>query len=366
MASSQSRQVELGVFLPIAEGGFIFSESAPPTPATYSYNEQTALLAEELGFDFVMSQIKWRGFGGPTRAWDSALESHTLMSMLGQRTKRIRLIASVNILSIHPAIFAKMVATTCDAVGDRYGINIVTGSFPSEMAQFGLWGLDHDRRYDKAHEYMEVLTRLWSEDSVSFAGQHFTLEDAQAWPKPCPLPKIVCAGVSPKGLDFTTTWGDAAFISASGGEYSKVGDSSRQARKLAADRRRTIQTYTTMMIIPGESVADAERRKEHILDGADQVALRAMATEYGLRMKEDDQGGGSQRLRARAMMGPPVAGDAESMAEQISAAVEVADVDGLMLEMPDYIQDQRWFGENVMPLLAERGLLARPQVPSGM
>lgn len=346
-----STPLELGVFLPIAEGGFIFSENAPSTPATFAYNEKVAVLAEESGFDFIMSQIKWRGFGGKTKAWDRALESHLTMSMLGMRTSRIKLIASVNVLSIHPGIFAKMVATSVDALGDRFGINIVTGSFPGEMAQFGLWRLDHDRRYEMAHEYLEVLTRLWTEDEVDFDGEFYQLRAAQSWPKPPTRPKIVCAGVSEKGLAFTARWGDAAFISASGGAYEKVGPISRRMRDLAAEQGNSIRTYTTMMVIPGETTKAAQARLDHILDGADEQATAAMAAEYGLRAKEDDQGGGAARMRARAIMGPPVVGDADTLIEKITLAAEQADVDGIMIELPDYIEDQQFLATNILPRL---------------
>jgi pyrimidine oxygenase len=111
-----------------------------------------------------------------------------------------------------------------------------------------------------------------------------------------------------------------------------------------------------MMVIPGASVAEAEERRTHILAGADQVAVRAMAEEYGMRMTEDDQGGGAERLRSRAMMGPPVAGPAAFVADRIEEACREGDLDGVMLEMPDYLEDQRWIGEQVLPILRERGL----------
>jgi len=355
--AAPDRAIELGVFLPVAEGGFIFSEHAPPTPATWAHNRDVALLAEELGFDFVMSQSKWRGFGGPTRAWDVALESHTLMTLLAVATRRIRLIASVNILSIHPGVLAKMVATAAEASNGRYGLNIVTGSFPSEMAQFGLWHSDHDRRYDLADEYVHMLQRLWTEDSVTHDGDFFTLKDAQSWPKPDRPVDIVCAGASDKGLDFTARRGTAAFVSASGGALHKVEALSRKAKAVAQEHGRTIRTYTTMMLVPGATVDEAEERRRHILAGADEVALGRMAEEYGIRTAEDDQGGGAERLRARAMMGPPVAGPADFVADQIARTCSDGDLDGVMLEMPDYIEDQRWFGREVLPILRERGLV---------
>ncbi len=42
------KDVEFGVFLPVSDGGFIFSSTAPDQPATYAYQKRVAQLAEEL------------------------------------------------------------------------------------------------------------------------------------------------------------------------------------------------------------------------------------------------------------------------------------------------------------------------------
>jgi len=58
------KEVEYGVFMPVGEGGWIRSTTAPAVPATYAYNRQVAILAEHIGLDFLLAMAKWRGFGG--------------------------------------------------------------------------------------------------------------------------------------------------------------------------------------------------------------------------------------------------------------------------------------------------------------
>ena len=60
---------EYGVFLPIGNGGWLVSTTAPHPDGSYEYNKTTAVLAEQAGLDFVMSMAKWRGFGGSTDHW---------------------------------------------------------------------------------------------------------------------------------------------------------------------------------------------------------------------------------------------------------------------------------------------------------
>ena len=56
------------------------------------------------GFDFALSMIKLRGFGGQSRYWDDNLESFTLMAGLASITSRIELYATVAVLTLPPAL----------------------------------------------------------------------------------------------------------------------------------------------------------------------------------------------------------------------------------------------------------------------
>ena len=67
--------LELGLFLPSTSGGVIIADATPPQNVpSWKLNKDATLTAEAAGLDFVLSQVKWRGFGGPSGHWDSALE----------------------------------------------------------------------------------------------------------------------------------------------------------------------------------------------------------------------------------------------------------------------------------------------------
>lgn len=94
---------------------------------TFALNKAIVQAAESWNFDFALSMIKLRGFGGKTEHWDHNLESFTLMAGLAAVTTKIRLFASAAILTLAPAIAARM-ATTIDSIAPgRFGVNIVTG-----------------------------------------------------------------------------------------------------------------------------------------------------------------------------------------------------------------------------------------------
>ena len=79
-AASRRAMKEFGVFLPVANGGWIVSKTTPLLDGGWAQNRDAALIAEEEGFDFVMSMGKWRGFGGDTDHWGRSLEAVTMMA----------------------------------------------------------------------------------------------------------------------------------------------------------------------------------------------------------------------------------------------------------------------------------------------
>ena len=71
--------------------------------------------------------IKLRGFGGETEFWDYAHESFTLMVGLAAVTERIKPFASVAVLTLPPAMVARMAVTIDSIAPGRFGVNIVSG-----------------------------------------------------------------------------------------------------------------------------------------------------------------------------------------------------------------------------------------------
>jgi pyrimidine oxygenase len=142
--------MDIGVFIPIGNNGWLISEASPQYKPSFELNKTVVQKAEAYGFDFALSMIKLHGFGGKTEFWDYCLESFTLMAGLAAVTSRIKLYASTAILTLPPALVARM-ATTIDSIAPgRFGINIVTGWQKVEYEQMGLWPGDQyfGQRYD--------------------------------------------------------------------------------------------------------------------------------------------------------------------------------------------------------------------------
>ena len=171
--------MEIGVFIPIGNNGWLISTTSPQYTPSFDLNKEIVLRAEKYGFDFALSMIKLRGFGGPSRFWDDNLESFTLMAGLASITSRIELMATVAVLTLPPALCARMAMTIDSISHGRFGVNLVTGWQKAEYDQMGVWpGDDHYKyRYDLLTEYATVMQELWATGLPPDSTQFYWIEN---------------------------------------------------------------------------------------------------------------------------------------------------------------------------------------------
>lgn len=356
-----SKNIDLGVFLPVTNNGWIISKTSPQFLPSYELNRNICQLAEKTGFSYVFSMGKWRGFGGDVDFWKYSIESMILMSGLANAVPSLRLIASVAPALIHPAVFAKMAATLDDVCGGRLGINIVSAANKGEYAQMGLYPDNfEDFRYAYTEEWITLVKRLWTEESVTYKGKYFTLDDCQSFPHPRQQTvPIVCATSSEQGFDFIADHCTDGFFGGTSIE-SKIGRS-RHIKEVAAAKGRKVRTHTLIMLIQGETDADAQKLMEHYQSGADEKAIESIYSKRAGTKAEDRITILRDRFehdRTRIFYGglPFVAGP-ERIASMIEELVVGGDIDGVMFVFPDFIEGLKKFGEGVMPLLHRRGLV---------
>jgi len=344
--------MKFGIFVPNTNNGFIISEAAPQYKPSFDLSLEIVEKAERNGLEFALSLVKLRGYGGRTEMWDYALESLTLTAALAARTERIRLFGSVGVLTLHPAIAARMAATIQDVAQGRFGLNIVSGWNRSEYAQAGLWPGDqwYGERYDYSSEYVQVLKELWTDGVSDFKGKYFQLDDCRLEPRPKHHVEVVCAGSSDRGVEFTAEYGDYNFIMAGGGVEGMT--AANQKLLAAGDKAgREVRSIASIIIILGDTDADAERKVQSYFDGADLEALKYVSGQAEL----DVAGATAQKinqLRGGTFMATEViAGSPDTVAEKLDAYSEVEGLEGMMLCFDDYREEIDRFGQEVMPKL---------------
>jgi pyrimidine oxygenase len=351
----EPKHFRLGVFMPVANNGWIISKTAPQYLPTFQLNKDIAQLAERIGFDYVFSMAKWSGYGGETRYWEDTIESFTLMAGLAPVTSRLGLVASLAPILIHPTIVAKMAVTLDDISGGRLGINVVSSD--TEYARMGLYPEDFETyRHEYISEWLDVVKRLWSGEVVDFEGKYFTLTGYSSTPRPLqqPWPTIVYATSSEGGYRFVAEHCDEAFIRCD--EQKNV--TSRKLKALAQDRGRVVKTQAHAVLIQGSTDGEAQRMVEHFREGAD---FEAITNVYEPGHTGDKRARGQQLLdqrfpRTLFYHAFPLIGGPQRIADFIEDMAVNGDFDGMLFSFPDYIEGLTKFNEQVAPLLKERGL----------
>ncbi len=358
--------MELGVFIPIGNNGWLISATSPQYQPSFALNRAVVQKAEDYGLDFALSMIKLRGFGGPTEYWDHNLESFTLMAGLAAVTQRIQLYASVAVLTLPPAIVARMAVTIDSISNGRFGVNLVTGWQKAEYEQMGLWpGEVHfARRYEYLTEYVTVMRELWSTGQSDFKGSFFTMNDCRLSPRPQVPVKLICAGQSDKGMKFATDYCDINFCTAEGLNTPQSCEPTVSRLHTASKRAgRGVSAYLLLMIIADETDEAAMAKWEHYKTGVDVEALAWAADQAGAD-KHAASHSTAGRIRQMGIEAGPegllptrmgrLIGSYASVARMLDEIAAIPGVGGVMLTFDDFLIGMDQFGHRIQPLMASR------------
>ncbi|MQY31281.1 pyrimidine utilization protein A [Nocardia aurantia] len=353
--------MDIGVFIPIGNNGWLISKSAPQYMPSFELNKTIVQKAEKYGLDFALSMIKMRGFGGETEFWDHNLESFTLMAGLAAVTEKIKLFASTPILALPPAIVARMAATVDSIAPGRFGVNIVTGWAPNEYSQMGLWpGEEYfGYRYAQATEYVTVMRQLWADGVSDFRGEHYTMEDCVLSPRPTggAVP-VVAAGQSKTGMKFAAEMADFNFIMGTGiNTPTAISEATATLVESAAKSGRDVGALALFMVIADETDDAARAKWQDYHDNADLAALGYMADQSDADAAADESSTAKTiSLPEGAVnfnMGTLV-GSYETIARMLDEVAEVAGIKGIMLTFDDFVAGVENFGTRIQPLMKSR------------
>jgi F420-dependent oxidoreductase-like protein len=175
----------------------IFTE--PQQGASYDDQLRVAQTAEQLGFGAFFRSDHYRHMGGvdpnpgPTDAW-------LTLAALARETSRIRLGTLVTAATFRrPGPLAISVAQVDQMSGGRVELGLGTGWFGDEHAAYGIPFLTTGERFERLAEQLAIITGTWATPpgkTFSHHGEHYTLQDSPALPKPSqqPRPPIIIGG----------------------------------------------------------------------------------------------------------------------------------------------------------------------------
>jgi pyrimidine oxygenase len=352
--------MKVGVFIPIGNNGWLISSTAPQYKPTFALNKEIVQKAESYGFDFALSMIKLRGFGGQTEFWDHNLESFTLMAGLAAVTSKIKLFATSASLVMPPAIAARMASTIDSISNGRFGLNLITGWQRPEYSQMGLWPGDEyfGRRYEYLSEYVQILRDLWETGVSNRKSDFFQMDDCRVSPKPAGDMKIICAGQSEAGMAFSARYADYNFCFGKG-VNTPAAFAPTAAQLIEANKKtgRNVTSFALFMIISGETDEAARAKWELYKSGADQEALEWLTVQSGV----DKISGKDTNVRhmsdptsnVNLNMGTLV-GSYATVARMMDEIADVPGAEGVLLTFDDFVEGIENFGQRIQPLMTSR------------
>jgi F420-dependent oxidoreductase-like protein len=228
--------------------------------------------AERLGFEGLFRSDHYfssSGVGGrgSTDAWG-------LLAALAARTERIRLGTLVSPVTFRlPSVLAKNAATVDEISGGRVEIGMGAGWWTEEHSQFGFPFPPTRERFEMLEEQLEIVHRLLTEDRFSFEGPHYSLVDAECFPKPVqrPRPPIIVGGktVGTCMQRLIGAWADE--FNTVGGSPDEVRERFGRARDGVAAAGREPDTLVTSMmtwcfVAPTENEYLAKLERARALD----------------------------------------------------------------------------------------------------
>jgi alkanesulfonate monooxygenase SsuD/methylene tetrahydromethanopterin reductase-like flavin-dependent oxidoreductase (luciferase family) len=180
----------------------------------------------------------------------------------------------------HPAVLARQAVTLDHATIGRFELGIGWGSVPAEFTTFGVGDTTPRARVDRLTETLEVLTALWSGETVSYEGTHHSLMDARQAPTPEHRIPIVIGGAGPRTLDLVARFADWWNLPIHKlGQFDELRERAGTARASVqervtlipegGDRDTIVETAMRRFGPTGHAIGDAEELVEHFAGRAD-------------------------------------------------------------------------------------------------
>jgi F420-dependent oxidoreductase-like protein len=157
------------------------------------------LFAEDLGFDGAWGFDHFRPMYGEGPG--ETFEGMTTLAALTGVTTRIRLgLLVTGVTYRHPSVLAAEATTIDHASHGRLELSLGAAWFDEEHTQLGIPFPSTPERFDLLEDALEIVTRLFTGDVVSYDGRVVSLHDAQLRPSPVqqPHPPIWIGGSGPR------------------------------------------------------------------------------------------------------------------------------------------------------------------------
>lgn len=294
---------------------------------------------------------------------------------MAAQTKNINQLIAVRMGEIHPPMLARHLSTIDHIAKGRMSVNIISSDLPGER-------LESEIRYAKSREVIEILKQCWTQDSVSFQGEHYQLEipntDAAKPYQQNGGPLLYFGGISPgaKALcaehcDVFLMWPETE---------ARLADTMKEMSVLAAGFGRKIDFGLRIHMIVRETEAEARAAAEKLVSRLDaekgeEIKSRAQDNKSAGVLRQDELRAQSQDDyiedhvwsgigRARSGCGSAIVGDPDQVYEKMQRYIDMG-MRAFILSGYPHLDECELFAKHILRRLETTKLnIAQGRIPA--
>lgn len=210
-----------GYWMPVF-GGWLRNVEDEQMQPTWEYVKRLAIRSEEIGFDLALiAELNLNDIKGEEAP---SLDAWSTAAALAAVTSKQELMVAVRPTFHNPALLAKQAANIDHISNGRISLNLVSSWWKDEAEKYGVQFEQHDNRYARSAEWLEVLDNVWKKDHYSFEGKYYQVKDNVLQPKPVtkPRPPIYAGGESEAAKDLISSTCDGYVMH--GDSPEKIGE----------------------------------------------------------------------------------------------------------------------------------------------
>src|SRR6187401_1183422 len=335
-----------GYWLPVF-GGWLRNVDGEGMAATWDYVRRLARRSEQIGYDLTLvAELNLNDIKGEDAP---SLDAWSTAAALMAVTSRLEYMVAVRPTFHHPTLLAKQ-AANIDHIGGggRLSLNVVSSWWKDEAQKYGVHFEQHDDRYARTSEWLEVVDGVWKQDHFNFQGKYYQVADNVLQPKPLsrPRPVIYAGGESETAKNLIAKTCDA---------YVMHGDPPERIAEKIADMRRRREGFGLGPMIYGvagysivrNTEAEAKAELARITDvkqskaGYNKYQQWLAGTQLEQRVSLEDYSVSNRGLRS-GLVGTP-----GQMLDRVKA-FEAAGVNLLLLQCSPQLEKMERFAEQVI------------------
>lgn len=342
--------MRFGYWLPVF-GGWLRNVDDEGMEASWDYVSRLARRSEQIGFDLTLvAELNLNDIKGEEAP---SLDAWSTAAALAAVTERQEIMVAVRPTFHSPALLAKQAANIDHISGGRISLNVVSSWWATEARKYGVPFEEHDDRYARTSEWLDVVRGVWTEPRFDYKGDYYTVEDTVLEPKPVqkPWPTLYAGGESPAAKELISAKCDAWLTHGDPPERiaAKVADLRERREKLQLS---PMQFGAAAYAVVRPTEAGADREVDRITNVKQSAKGFANYqdwignTQLERKISLEDYSVSNRGLRA-GLVGTP-----EQVAERI-LEFERAGLDLLLLQLSPQLEEMERFAEEVIPLVNE-------------